>query len=154
MLIEWPCLSSSRPLSSKAAPFQQHFDSCIDNGILPTDPRSCTSTSNQATELPPRECLKRSRLQGHEEQLQRKKRRLRLDLVTSRLSKPYATPTTHIVGRTHSRVGVWARQRLSGGKLLRKAAILNSIAMERKRQAEKAAMKDMYVVARERANLF
>ena len=144
MLLEWPRIDSSRPLSNKAASSQQH------SGITTTYPPSSSSSpifrassSSQTATTAPQKCLKRSRLQEDGEQLQRKKRRLRLNLVTSWLSKPYATPTTHIVGRTHSRVGVWARQRLSGGKLLRKAAILNSIAMKRKRATGKAAMRDM-----------
>ena len=145
MLLEWPRIGSSRPLSDKAASSQQRF------GISTVYPSSSSSSSpivrapssTHTAIIAPQKCLKRSRLQEDGEQLQRKKRRLRLNLVTSRLSKPYATPTTHIVGRTHSRVGVWARQRLSGGKLLRKAAILNSIAMKRKREAGKALMRDM-----------
>ena len=88
-------------------------------------------SSLQPTELVARKFLKRSRPQeeiGHfGESVSRKKRRLRRDLVTSRLSRPYATPTTHIA-RGAWRLGVWARQRLSGGLLLRKGAILNSIA--------------------------
>ena len=64
--------------------------------------------------------------------MSRKKRRLRHELVTSRLSRPYATPATHIA-RGAWRLGVWARQRLSGGLLLRKGAILNSIAKKRKK---------------------
>lgn len=76
-----------------------------------------------------RKSLKRARLEdidGEAEDLNpRKKRRLRLDLVTSRLSKPYSTPSTNIVGTTSWRFAGWARQRFAGGKLLRKAAILN-----------------------------
>ena len=145
MLLEWPRIDSSRPRSNKAASSQQRFG--ISTAYpLPSSSSSSTfrtPSSTQTAIIAPQKCLKRSRLQEDGEQLQRKKRRLRLNLVTSRLSKPYATPTTHIVGRTHSRVGVWARQRLSGGKLLRKAAILNSIAMKRKREAGKASMRDM-----------
>ena len=62
----------------------------------------------------------------------RKKRRLRLGLVTSRLSEPYATPPTFIPVRRGVRTGVWARQRITGRNLLRKAAIFNIIAMKRK----------------------
>lgn len=147
MLLEWPRIDSSRPLSNKAASSQLRFG--ISTAYPPSSSSSLSSpnirapSSTQTAILAPQKCLKRSRLQEDGEQLQRKKRRLRLNLVTSRLSKPYATPTTHIVGRTHSRVGVWARQRLSGGKLLRKAAILNSIAMKRKREAGKASIRDM-----------
>ena len=143
MLLEWPRIDSSRPLSNKAASSQQSFDISTISPPTSSTPIFRASNSTQIATTAPQKCLKRSRLQEDGEQLQRKKRRLRLDLVTSRLSKPYATPTTHIVGRTHSRVGVWARQRLSGGKLLRKAAILNSITMKRKRETGKAAMKDM-----------
>ena len=71
------------------------------------------------------------------ENMQRKKRRLRLQLITSRLSEPYATPPTHINSRKAVRVGVWARQRVMGRDLLRKAAILNSIRIQ-KREAREA----------------
>ncbi|MCJ1241094.1 hypothetical protein MMC14_009098 [Varicellaria rhodocarpa] len=56
-----------------------------------------------------------------------KKRRLRLDLVTSRLSQPFATPTTNIVSRGPSKIAICARRRALGKNALRKAAILNSI---------------------------
>ena len=56
-----------------------------------------------------------------------KKRRLRLDLVTSRLSQPFATPTTNIVTRGFSTIAIRARKRALGKHALRKAAILNSI---------------------------
>ena len=59
--------------------------------------------------------------------LQKKKRRLRLNLITSRLSRPFATPTTHIIGRGTSKFAIWARQRTIGRDLLRKAAIMNRI---------------------------
>ena len=81
--------------------------------------------------------LKRTRMREDiegdgSEHWQRKKRRLRLTLITSRLSEPYATPTTHIAGRRAVRQGIWARQRVSGRNLLRRAAILNSVARTRK----------------------
>ena len=91
-------------------------------------------SSLQPTELVTRKLLKRSRPQEESdrsgESVSRKKRRLRHELVTSRLSRPYATPATHIA-RGAWRLGVWARQRLSGSLLLRKGAILNSIAKKR-----------------------
>ncbi|CAF9907975.1 hypothetical protein IMSHALPRED_006548 [Imshaugia aleurites] len=91
--------------------------------------------SFQPTELVTPRVLKRPRpleeIDRFRESVSRKKRRLRHDLVTSRLSRPYATPATHI-GRGAWRLGVWARQRLSGGLLLRKGAILNSIAKRKK----------------------
>lgn len=60
--------------------------------------------------------------------------------MTSRLSRPYATPATHIA-RGAWRLGVWARQRVSGGLLLRKGAILNSIAKRRKKAASESTKK-------------
>ena len=56
-----------------------------------------------------------------------KKRRLRLDLVTSRLSRPFATPTTNIVSRGSSKLAILSRRKALGRNALRKAAILNSI---------------------------
>jgi len=71
------------------------------------------------------------------ESLPRKKRRLRLDLITSKLSKPYASPATHISTQRTVRKGIWARQRLPGRILLRKAAILNSVIRQRRIATEK-----------------
>ncbi|KAL8648882.1 MAG: hypothetical protein Q9210_004731 [Variospora velana] len=63
--------------------------------------------------------------------LQRKKRRLRLHLVTSRLSRPYATPPTHILTRQSRRPGSWLRPRDRIRSPLRRAAILNAIRVKR-----------------------
>jgi hypothetical protein len=57
----------------------------------------------------------------------RKKRRLRLLLITSRLSRPFSTPASHIVDRGSCKVAVWARQKQVGAGRLRKIAILNSV---------------------------
>lgn len=60
------------------------------------------------------------------ELLQKKKRRLRLVLITSRLSKPYAVPPTFIVSRGSSKIAIWARQKALGRRnSLRKATIIN-----------------------------
>lgn len=59
--------------------------------------------------------------------MQKKKRRLRVELITSRLSKPFATPSTYVVGRSGLKIAVWARPKITGTNLLRKAAILNSM---------------------------
>ncbi|KAL8826929.1 MAG: hypothetical protein Q9170_007213 [Blastenia crenularia] len=64
--------------------------------------------------------------------LQKKKRRLRLDLVTSRLSQPYATPTTHIISRKSRRPGPWKTLKSPLRSPLRRAAILNAIRVKRK----------------------
>lgn len=70
---------------------------------------------------------------------QKKKRRLRLDLITSRLSRPYATPSTHIVSRGASKIAIWARQKAFERTSLRKAAIMNRIRIKREavREAER-----------------
>ncbi|KAF2734112.1 hypothetical protein EJ04DRAFT_402175, partial [Polyplosphaeria fusca] len=56
----------------------------------------------------------------------KKKRRLRLFLITSRLSPEYSSPATNIVDRGSSKIAVWAKQKALGRNLLRKAAILNN----------------------------
>lgn len=74
----------------------------------------------------------------------KKKRRLRLELITSRLSKPFATPPTHIISKNASlRVGIWARQKVLGKNLLRKAAFLNLIRMKRKLAAREAEQRQL-----------
>jgi hypothetical protein len=57
-----------------------------------------------------------------------KKRRLRLKLITSRLSEPFAVPPTNILERGNCpRVALWAKTRCVARSALRKAAILNKI---------------------------
>jgi hypothetical protein len=74
---------------------------------------------------------KRSRaiadIDGEHSCTQKKKRRLRLFLITSRLSPQFSHPATNIVDRGSSKIAVWAKQRSLGRNLLRKAAILNHI---------------------------
>jgi hypothetical protein len=74
---------------------------------------------------------KRSRpatdIDGEYSCMQKKKRRLRLFLITSRLSPQFSHPATNIVDRGSSKIAVWAKQKSSGRNLLRKAAILNHI---------------------------
>jgi hypothetical protein len=54
-----------------------------------------------------------------------KKRRLRLLLITSRLSRPFSKPATYIADHGRSRIAVWAKARQLRSRSLRKAAILN-----------------------------
>ena len=61
------------------------------------------------------------------ENIGKKKRRLRLNLITSRLSRPYSSPPTHIISRGTSKIALWAKQKALGRNLLRKAAIMNSV---------------------------
>jgi hypothetical protein len=68
----------------------------------------------------------------------KKKRRLRLLLITSRLSRPFSTPATHIVDPGTSKIAVWAKQRHLTQQALRKAAIMNRVrrkTLERKDSA-------------------
>ncbi|KAH7083934.1 hypothetical protein FB567DRAFT_401221, partial [Paraphoma chrysanthemicola] len=80
---------------------------------------------------PPPRPRKRSRaaadIDGEHSCLQKKKRRLRLFLITSRLSPQFSHPATNIVDRGSSKIAVWAKQKSLGRNLLRKAAILNRI---------------------------
>lgn len=57
----------------------------------------------------------------------KKKRRLRLNLITSRLSRPFSAPATNIVDRGISKIAIWAKGRPSDKSLLRKAAIMNRV---------------------------
>lgn len=57
----------------------------------------------------------------------RKKRRLRLHLITSRLSRPFSQPASNIVNRGISKIAVWGKNRAVGRNLLRKAAIMNRL---------------------------
>jgi len=57
----------------------------------------------------------------------RKKRRLRLHLITSRLSLPFSQPASNIVNRGVSKIAVWGKNKALGKNLLIKAAVLNSV---------------------------
>jgi len=57
----------------------------------------------------------------------RKKRRLRLHLITSRLSRPFSQPASNIVNRGISKIAVWGKNRAIGRNILRKAAIMNRV---------------------------
>ncbi|KAL1797803.1 hypothetical protein ACET3X_004409 [Alternaria dauci] len=80
---------------------------------------------------PPCGSKKRSRavadIDGEHSCVQKKKRRLRLFLITSRLSPQFSYPATNIVDRGSSKIAVWAKQKALGRNLLRKAAILNGV---------------------------
>ncbi|XPS69990.1 hypothetical protein M3J07_002229 [Ascochyta lentis] len=86
-------------------------------------------------QFPPKPALLDSRkrgraaadIDGEHSCLQKKKRRLRLFLITSRLSPQFSHPATNIVDRGSSKIAVWAKQKALGRNLLRKAAILNRI---------------------------
>ncbi|KAF2190265.1 hypothetical protein K469DRAFT_560394, partial [Zopfia rhizophila CBS 207.26] len=82
----------------------------------------------QSSPLRPRKrCRAVTDVDGEYSSLHKKKRRLRLFLITSRLSSPFSHPATNIVDRGSSKIAVWAKQKALGRNLLRKAAILNRI---------------------------
>ena len=72
--------------------------------------------------------------------MQIKKRRLRRDLVTSRLSKPYAKPPTYISGRGNIKVVKCVRTTGSTCSIMRRAALLN---LARRRQRNREETFDM-----------
>ncbi|KAF2468841.1 uncharacterized protein BDR25DRAFT_357208 [Lindgomyces ingoldianus] len=76
---------------------------------------------------PRKRCRAVTDVDGEYSCLHKKKRRLRLFLITSRLSPQFSHPATNIVDRGSSKIAVWAKQRALGRNLLRKAAILNRI---------------------------
>lgn len=60
----------------------------------------------------------------------RKKRRLRLHLITSRLSRPFSQPASNIVNHGISKIAIWgARNKTASKTVLRKAAIMNRVRM-------------------------
>jgi len=83
----------------------------------------------------------------------RKKRRLRLYLITSRLSRPFSQPATNIVNRGLSKIAIWGKNRAPGRNLLRKAAIMNRvrlraktfIRLEQERSRETLALREIVV---------
>lgn len=79
------------------------------------------------THLPQKRYRAVTDVDGERSCLRKKKRRLRLFLITSRLSLPFSQPATNIVDRGNSKIAVWAKQKALGRNLLRKAAILNRI---------------------------
>jgi len=52
---------------------------------------------------------------------------LRLNLITSRLSRPFSVHATNIVTRGASKIAIWAKGRRLDKSLLRKAAIMNRV---------------------------
>lgn len=98
----------------------------------------CRLSFSRPPSPPERPRLKRYRpltdVDGEESsgKTRKKKRRLRLYLITSRLSLPFAAPSTHIVDRGSSKIAIWAKQRALGRNELRKAAIMNHMELVRK----------------------
>ncbi|KAF2011291.1 hypothetical protein BU24DRAFT_426372 [Aaosphaeria arxii CBS 175.79] len=124
-------LTSSPSPPQKALPLRLH------DQLEPTTPFTFCISPNPAMNLtfnhrpsPPRprkRCRSVADVDGEHSCLHKKKRRLRLFLITSRLSPEFSSPATNIVDRGSSKIAVWARQKALGRNLLRKAAILNRV---------------------------
>lgn len=126
--------SSSPPLSNRShSPFIWHGAT---NTVFTFD---APFKPPMALTFPPRTSPPRPRkrgraltdVDGEHSCLYKKKRRLRLFLITSRLSPEFSHPATNIVDRGSSKIAVWAKQKALGRNLLRKAAILNRIRRRR-----------------------
>jgi len=82
----------------------------------------------------------------------RKKRRLRLHLITSRLSRPFSQPASNIVNRGVNKIPVWgAKNKALSRNLLRKAAIMNRV--RRRMDAARDFMRMEQEKTRERLSL-
>ncbi|KAL2075669.1 hypothetical protein VTL71DRAFT_612 [Oculimacula yallundae] len=82
----------------------------------------------------------------------RKKRRLRLNLITSRLSRPFSQPASNIVNRGVNKIPVWgAKNKALSNNLLRKAAIMNRV--RRRMDAARDYMRMEQEKTRERLSL-
>ena len=87
----------------------------------------------------------------------RKKRRLRLHLITSRLSRPFSQPASNIVNRGISKIAIWgAKNKTAGKSVLRKAAIMNRVRirmdaakdfmrLEQERSREKMSLRQIVI---------
>jgi hypothetical protein len=85
----------------------------------------------------------------------RKKRRLRLHLITSRLSRPFSQPASNIVNHGIGKIPVWGAKNKGHGKnVLRKAAIMNRVRrsmdaakdfmrLEQERRKEKLSLREL-----------
>lgn len=93
----------------------------------PPPEMALTFSPRPAPPRPRKRCRAVADVDGENSCLHKKKRRLRLFLITSRLSPQFSHPATNIVDRGSSKIAVWAKQRAIGRNLLRKAAILNRI---------------------------
>ncbi|KAL8908153.1 MAG: hypothetical protein Q9207_000976 [Kuettlingeria erythrocarpa] len=125
MLVEW------QPSQRTSLPHRLVHSAATASTQIP--PASLPLTIREASSPP--SILKRHRVEtdvdGEDSVEPKKKRRLRLDLVTSRLSQPYATPTTHIISRKFRRPGPWTKPQNRVRSPLRRAAILNAIRIRR-----------------------
>ncbi|PSN66081.1 hypothetical protein BS50DRAFT_406106 [Corynespora cassiicola Philippines] len=95
--------------------------------ILPKPPMVLSFAPRPSPPRPRKRPRAAADVDGEHSCLYKKKRRLRLFLITSRLSPQFSHPATNIVDRGNSKIAVWAKQKALGRNLLRKAAILNRI---------------------------
>ncbi|KAG9191125.1 hypothetical protein G6011_09213 [Alternaria panax] len=122
------------PGAEQPTPPNRRFENLLPTGGSTLEFNTLSQHTMNLTFLPrqpPCGSKKRSRavadIDGEHSCVQKKKRRLRLFLITSRLSPQFSYPATNIVDRGSSRIAVWAKQKALGRNLLRKAAILNGV---------------------------
>jgi hypothetical protein len=113
--------ASSRPVSS------QQLGTIITPCTIPPLPDMGLTFLPRPQPRPRKRSRAAADIDGEHSCIQKKKRRLRLFLITSRLSPQFSHPATNIVDRGSSKIAVWAKQKSLGRNLLRKAAILNHI---------------------------
>lgn len=143
-LEDWPDLRSLHKRTSRPVLSHEWMKATTALWTKARDPAPATSkrkiSRNPCLPGQLKRCRQIEDVEGdHTAHLHRKKRRLRLALTTSRLSEPFATSSPFIAGRSTLREGSWARQKVAGRGLLRKAAILNLIARKGKNKWEEAA---------------
>lgn len=118
----------AHPLNAPSAPLLSVFKFTANS--IPYRPLTFTNKSTTLKPKCPLQSRKRTRPLADIDNLEsdsKKKRRLRLLLITSRLSRPFSTPATHIVDRGSSKIAVWAKKKSLVPQVLRKAAIMNHI---------------------------
>jgi hypothetical protein len=124
-------LSNTPPLSTSHTKFtipSRHTNDTDFTFRISPHPEMALTFPQQPS--PPRlkkRCRAVADVDGEHSCIYKKKRRLRLFLITSRLSPQFSHPATNIVDRGNSKIAVWAKQKALGRNLLRKAAILNRI---------------------------
>lgn len=124
-------LDYTPPICARAFQFTVPAQGAVKSTLEFTPPPQLDMGLTFLPRPPPSRPKKRSRavadIDGEHSCMQKKKRRLRLFLITSRLSPQFSHPATNIVDRGSSKIAVWAKQKALGRNLLRKAAILNRI---------------------------
>ncbi|KAF2681548.1 hypothetical protein K458DRAFT_479415 [Lentithecium fluviatile CBS 122367] len=123
--------SNTTPISTQPTKFilpsQETTNTEFTFRALPPPEMALTFPQRASPPRVKKRCRAVADIDGEHSCIHKKKRRLRLFLITSRLSPQFSYPATNIVDRGNSKIAVWAKQKALGRNLLRKAAILNRI---------------------------